>query len=163
VFIAAPPGLNVLLTTVSSDAHTWNLVYLQLVLEDLGHQVGNLGACVPDQLLLDRCRTDRPDLVVISTVNGHGAQDGARVVRLLRDQQDLAGTPIVIGGKLGLEGDSAAAAGDLLEAGFDAVFDDGADLDRFVQFVASVASSRAAGTGTDRTARGSGRPYAVVG
>jgi methylaspartate mutase sigma subunit len=158
VFIAASPGLNVLLTTVSSDAHTWNLVYLQLVLEDLGHRVGNLGACVPDQLLVDRCRTDRPDLVVISTVNGHGAQDGARVVRLLRDQPELAGTPIVIGGKLGLEGDSAAAAGDLLAAGFDAVFEDDADLDRFVRFVASVEPNR-----TDRTARGAVRPYAVVG
>lgn len=155
MFIAASPGLNVLLTTVSSDAHTWNLVYLQLVLEDLGHRVGNLGACVPDQLLVDRCRTDRPDLVVISTVNGHGAQDGARVVKLLRDQPALAGTPIVIGGKLGIEGDSAAAAGDLLAAGFDAVFDDDADLDRFVRFVASVEPNR--------TARGAVRPYAVVG
>ncbi|WP_328333355.1 cobalamin B12-binding domain-containing protein [Kribbella sp. NBC_00382] len=135
---------NVLLSTVSSDSHTWNLVYLQLVLEDRGYRVGNLGACVPDQLLVDRARTDRPDLVVISTVNGHGAQDGARVVRLLRAQKELAGTPIVIGGKLGIEGNSKAAAEELLAAGFDAVFDDDADMGRFYRFLESVTNEKAA-------------------
>jgi methylaspartate mutase sigma subunit len=144
VFTAAAPGLNVLLSTVSSDAHTWNLVYLQLLLEDQGHQVGNLGACVPDELLVDRCRTDRPDLVVISTVNGHGAQDGARVVKLLRGNPELAGTPIVIGGKLGIEGNSTAAADELLAAGFDAVFDDDSEMDRFYRFLESVANKKAA-------------------
>lgn len=34
MFTAAWPGLIVLLSTVSSDAHTWNLVYVQLLLED---------------------------------------------------------------------------------------------------------------------------------
>jgi methylaspartate mutase sigma subunit len=135
---------NVLLSTVSSDSHTWNLVYLQLVLEDRGYRVGNLGACVPDELLVHRCRTDRPDLVVISTVNGHGAQDGARVVRLLRGHPELAGTPIVIGGKLGIEGNSVGAAEELLAAGFDAVFDDDTDMDRFYRFVESVDKNKAA-------------------
>ncbi|MEV8371200.1 cobalamin-dependent protein [Kribbella sp. NPDC056861] len=158
MFNAASSGLNVLLSTVSSDAHTWNLVYLQLLLEDHGHQVGNLGACVPDQLLVDRCRTDRPDLVVISTVNGHGAQDGARVVRLLREQPELAGTPIVIGGKLGIAGNSTAAADDLLAAGFDAVFDDDSDLDRFLRYVESVEQKRAAEAAEDAS-----RALAVVG
>jgi methylaspartate mutase sigma subunit len=166
VFIAASSGLNVLLTTVSSDAHTWNLVYLQLVLEDLGHEVENLGATVPDDLLVDRCRTDRPDLVVISTVNGHGAQDGARVVRLLRSHPELAGTQIVIGGKLGIAGNSAVAADDLLAAGFDAVFDDDPDLDRFCRFVKSLTTNRtseAANSATHEATRDAGRPFVVAG
>jgi methylaspartate mutase sigma subunit len=33
---SAPRALQVLLTSVSSDSHTWNLVFMQLLLERLG-------------------------------------------------------------------------------------------------------------------------------
>ncbi|MGW4381395.1 cobalamin B12-binding domain-containing protein [Kitasatospora sp. NPDC004531] len=121
---AAP---RVLLSTVSSDAHTWNLVFLQLLLEEHGFQVVNLGPCVPDELLLDSVREHRPDLVVISTVNGHGKLDGGRVIRLLRAQPDLADVPVVIGGKLGIAGADDAGSRELVEAGFTAVFTDAVD------------------------------------
>ncbi|MFD0586215.1 hypothetical protein [Dactylosporangium darangshiense] len=52
--------LEVIVTTVSSDAHTWNLVYLQLLLEELGCRVTNLGACTPDETILRECRLRRP-------------------------------------------------------------------------------------------------------
>ncbi|MGW7413543.1 cobalamin-dependent protein, partial [Streptomyces sp. NPDC054863] len=61
-----PEPRRVLVSSVSSDSHTWNLVYLQLVLEELGHEVRNIGACVPDDLLLEECLAHRPALVVIS-------------------------------------------------------------------------------------------------
>lgn len=32
-------GLDVVVSTMASDSHTWNLVFLQLVLEELGHRV----------------------------------------------------------------------------------------------------------------------------
>src|ERR1700730_571288 len=97
-------GLNVVVTSVASDAHTWNLVYLHLLLQELGHRVTNLGACVPDQLMIDECRALRPDLVVISSVTGHGFVDGRRVVCLLRGCPELRDTSVVIGGKLGIGG-----------------------------------------------------------
>ncbi|BAU88404.1 methylaspartate mutase [Streptomyces laurentii] len=53
-------GRRVLVSSVSSDSHTWNLVFLQLLLEDLGHEVTNIGACVPDELLIAECRRHRP-------------------------------------------------------------------------------------------------------
>lgn len=118
-------GLSVVVTSVSSDSHTWNLVVLQLVLEELGHRVHNLGACVPDDLLVSECRRLRPDLVVVSSVNGHGYHDGMRVIRTFRQLPDLSGTPVVIGGKLGIAGpgcdDSRAH---LVAAGYDAVFEE---------------------------------------
>ncbi|MER6121616.1 cobalamin-dependent protein [Streptomyces sp. NPDC001795] len=119
---------RVLLSTVSSDAHTWNLVFLQLLLEEMGHEVVSLGPCVPDRLLVDSVRRIRPDLLVISTVNGHGQFDGARMIRELRADPVARDTPAVIGGKLGIDGDEGTAAAQaLVDAGFDAVFTDTAD------------------------------------
>ncbi|MFD8751870.1 cobalamin B12-binding domain-containing protein [Kitasatospora sp. NPDC059577] len=134
----APTGLDVVVTSLASDAHTWNLVYLQLLLEELGHRVTNLGACVPDEMVVEECRTVRPDLIVISTVNGHGAVDGKRVVGLLRSCPELRRTPVVIGGKLGIGGERSGGADELLAAGFDAVFEDGAGIVGFRDFVRSL-------------------------
>ncbi|MEK8146045.1 cobalamin-dependent protein [Streptomyces sp. M10(2022)] len=144
---AHPPevaGLEVVITSVASDAHTWNLVYLQLLLEELGHRVTNLGACVPDQLVVDECRTRRPDLIVVSTVNGHGFIDGKRVVTLLRNYPELYRTPIVIGGKLGISGgEQGHDSQELIEAGFDAVFEDSTGIVGFHHFVRSIPSGAA--------------------
>ncbi|MEU0008771.1 cobalamin-dependent protein [Streptomyces sp. NPDC006314] len=121
------PRQTVLVTSMASDSHTWNLVYLQLLLEELGYDVVNLGPCVPDDLLVSRCAGTDPAFVVISSVNGHGHQDGLRVIRKLRAHPDLITTPVVIGGKLGVDGMSSARAHALREAGFDEVFEEVAD------------------------------------
>jgi methylaspartate mutase sigma subunit len=134
---AGPARLDVVVTSVASDSHTWNLVYLQLVLEELGHRVRNLGACVPDDLLVTECLRQRPDLVVMSSVNGHGRTDGTRVIGRLRGRPELAGVPVVIGGKLGISGRGRAT--ELRTAGFDAVFDDGATTTAFRAFVGRLA------------------------
>jgi methylaspartate mutase sigma subunit len=97
-------GLDVVVTSVSSDARTWNLVYLQLLLEELGHRVTNLGACVTTDLLVQRCADLSPDLVVVSSVNGHGWEDGIRAIEALRADGELPSVPAVIGGKLSIDG-----------------------------------------------------------
>lgn len=135
--------LNVLVSGTASDSHTWNLVYLQLFLEAMGNRVVNLGPCVPPQLLAARCLAHKPELIVLSSVNGHGYQDGLRAITRLREEPELAGVPAVIGGMLGVAGErDAAAAARLREAGFDAVFDDG-DLEAFERFVARLAGTPA--------------------
>jgi len=123
-------------TSVSSDAHTWNLVYLQLVLEELGHRVTNLGACVPDVELVGRAAAARPDLVVLSSVNGHGARDGLRLIQAVRAHPMLAATPVVIGGKLDTTGGDHEA--ELRAAGFDAVFGEGTPIAAFHDFLAAL-------------------------
>jgi methylaspartate mutase sigma subunit len=137
-----PPacGRTVIISSVSSDAHTWNLVFLQLLIEELGFDVVNLGSCVPDELLVSECRSLRPDMVVISSVNGHGYQDALRVIEQLRGYPELTQTPVVVGGKLGTSGEqSEQQVNDLLAAGFDAVFNDRVDGPAsFSRFVASI-------------------------
>ncbi|MFI7003380.1 cobalamin B12-binding domain-containing protein [Nocardia sp. NPDC050175] len=115
----------VMVTGVISDSHTWNLVFLQLFLEERDYPVLNLGPCVPEKLLVDKCLRHRPALVVMSSVNGHGYQDGMRMIGPLRERFGTAELPVVIGGKLGIHGQQRAAERDaLIEAGFTAVFDD---------------------------------------
>ncbi|MFJ9770749.1 cobalamin B12-binding domain-containing protein [Kitasatospora sp. NPDC101157] len=131
--------LSTLVSGVVSDAHTWNLVFLQLYLEELGHTVANLGPCVPPELLADECVRRRPDLVVLSSVNGHGFQDGARMIRELRSRPELAALPVVIGGKLGTAGvaDRERSAA-LMDAGFTAVFEDAQGARELQAFVGAL-------------------------
>jgi methylaspartate mutase sigma subunit len=130
--------LTVVVSGLSSDAHTWNLVYLQLVLEELGHTVTNLGACICEEELATRCRAIQPSLIVLSSVNGHGYQDGLRAITALRECPDLVTTPVVIGGKLDTVGGDPTIPSQLLDAGFDAVFIEADALSAFRSFVAFV-------------------------
>jgi methylaspartate mutase sigma subunit len=131
---------TVVVTSMSSDSHTWNLVFLQLLIEELGYDVVNLGPCVPDDVLVDRCMAVAPSMVVISSVNGHGYQDGLRVIDKVRACQQLVATPVVIGGKLSVSDQhTAARIEQLMAAGFDAVFDDsGRGISDFRTFVGSI-------------------------
>ncbi|MBF9068088.1 cobalamin B12-binding domain-containing protein [Streptacidiphilus fuscans] len=125
-----------IVSSVSSDAHMWNLVFLQLVLEEQGHEVVNLGACVPDDVIAEECRRVKPDALVVSTVNGHGHIDGLRLIQKLRAESDLADLRVVIGGKLGIRGhDNVAFQEQLVSAGYDGVFESEAGLDEFERFV----------------------------
>jgi N-dimethylarginine dimethylaminohydrolase/methylmalonyl-CoA mutase cobalamin-binding subunit len=135
-------GLTVVVTSVASDSHTWNLVFLQLALEEIGYRVVNLGACVPDELLITECLRVRPDLVVVSSVNGNGFRDGTRLIGRIRARQELAATPVVIGGKLGIAGPGGRQGREqLLSAGFDAVFEEGAGLAAFRSFAGQLTAS----------------------
>lgn len=134
-----PGALQVIVTGTSSDAHTWNLVFLQLLLEDLGHQVLNLGPCTPDAVVVDSCVTHRPDLLVVSSVNGHGYIDTRPLITALRAEPVTAVLPAVVGGKLGISPDGREeSVRALVEAGFDAVFDEGVSVTPFESFVASL-------------------------
>jgi len=140
--------LDVVVSSLSSDAHTWNLVYLQLLLEELGCRVTNLGGCTPDETIVHECVARRPDLLVISSLNGHGCQDGIRLIGTLRACPALVATPVVIGGKLDMAGGGDGHnAVRLLAAGFDAVFEDTGGLTPFRSFVHTLAGRAAAPLG----------------
>jgi methylaspartate mutase sigma subunit len=118
-----PPHSRVLLSSTSSDAHTWNLVFLERTVEECGHEVRSLGPCVPVDLLVSECIRLVPGLLLMSSVNGHGVMDGLRANRAVREVPGLRSVPAVIGGKLTTDGalsDDDECA--LREAGFDEVF-----------------------------------------
>ncbi|MDG4864224.1 cobalamin-dependent protein [Streptomyces sp. T-3] len=150
-----PQALDVVVTGSSSDAHTWNLVFLQLLLEDLGHRVVNLGPCAPDELVVDKCRDLAPDLLVVSSVNGHGFNDARSLLRALRADDANATLPVVVGGKLGigLEGREEKVQA-LIEAGCDAVFDESIALASFEAFVGALPKSPAPYAAREAVAEG---------
>ncbi len=115
---------------------------MQLLITELGHEVRNLGPCVPDEQMVRAAAGAPCDLIVMSTVNGHGLVDGERAVRRLRAEPALRDTPIVIGGKLGVAGTSRPEeVQSLLDAGFTAVFgDDEVDTALFGSYLDSVAA-----------------------
>ncbi|MGW1430258.1 cobalamin B12-binding domain-containing protein [Streptomyces sp. NPDC001108] len=113
---------HAVLTTIASDSHTWNLLFLQLLLEEQGWEVTNLGACVPVDVLIEEVSARTPGLVVVSTVNGHGAEEAPGLARAVRAVPALAGVPLVVGGKLDTSGTLAPEVhAALTDAGFDAI------------------------------------------
>ncbi|WP_306361350.1 cobalamin B12-binding domain-containing protein [Nocardia sp. CC227C] len=109
------------LCTVESDSHLWNLVYLQKLLEEYGARVRNLGTCTPTGEVIRALREDRPDLLVVSSVNGHGFH-GARVLLSAVHSDGLA-VPCVVGGKLTTAvSDDDRVRRELLDAGYLDVF-----------------------------------------
>jgi len=118
-----PADKLVMVTSVASDSHTWNLVFLQILLEELGFPVVNLGSCTPDDLIVEECRRLRPAVLVVSSVNGHGHIDGRRLIARLRADRELQDLRVVIGGKLDVTGGAdPTLSRTLVDAGFDAVF-----------------------------------------
>ncbi|MEU9737312.1 cobalamin-dependent protein [Streptomyces sp. NPDC048002] len=133
---ARATGLDVVVTGTSSDAHTWNLIYLELLLTEWGHRVTNLGACVPEQLVVTEVLTQRPDLVVVSSVNGHGAADGLRLIERFGAEPRLAALPVVIGGKLGTAEETTRAwLPRLRTAGFAEVFEESTGFAPFRRYL----------------------------
>lgn len=133
---------KIVVSGVTSDSHTWNLVFLQLLVEEEGFEVINLGPCTPEEILVSACAEHEPSMVVMSSVNGHGFHDGMRMIKSLRENFGSGELPVVIGGKLGITGASnSTLATELCSAGFTAVFDDSAaGLAEFRGLLGSVAS-----------------------
>lgn len=131
-------GLRMVISSTASDAHTWNLVFLQLYLEELGHNVTNLGPCVAEGDLVLGCLDARPDVIVLSSVNGHGFRDGIRAIKRIREHPDLRGVTVAIGGKLDVVALTDEQERALLAAGFDAVFPDSDPGKSFIAFLAGA-------------------------
>jgi methylmalonyl-CoA mutase cobalamin-binding subunit len=131
--IAAPDGpptdpraKRVVVSGIPSDSHSWSLVFLQLLLEEHCCAVTNLGPCTPIELVVQTCLDQRPDALIVSTVNGHGHIEGRELIEAVRRHPSLARMTAVIGGKLGTLGPgNVRFASPLLDAGYDAVFAEG--------------------------------------
>lgn len=134
---------KILLTSISSDSHTWNLVFMQLLLEFYGYEVMNLGACVPDELVLSTLKSGDYDAVVVSTVNGHGHIDGMRLIDKIRSDKSLKDIPVIIGGKLGVSGkNNYLYVDELHNHGFNAVYVDDVNAHEFLAYLGSIKSPR---------------------
>lgn len=146
-------GLRCLLVTVESDSHMWNLTYLQKVLEEQGVVLRNLGCCTPVDHVVCQVQQWRPDLVVVSTINGHGHHG----VWVLLERLRAAGSavPLVVGGRLSTAvADDARIRADLLARGCAGVFVGEGAVDRLRALIRRAAAEGIASCRPD----GAGRP-----
>lgn len=140
------PARRAVLSTIPSDSHTWNLLFLQLLMEENGWSVTNLGGCVPVATLTEETRGQPPDMIVISTVNGHGAQEGLDVIAALRAEPALAAVPVVLGGKIDVSEDRQRADVDgLRAAGYDEVLIGDQAVPRFLDLIGQPAALTGSG------------------
>lgn len=127
---------KVILTTIPSDSHNWNLVYLQMLLEENGFDVINLGACVPYDLLVSSCIDVKPDLVVVSTINGHGFIEGKELIANIKDLPELENVDVIIGGKLSTDTNiSSLYAIELENSGYSKVYCDVQNMNEFESYL----------------------------
>ncbi|MCZ6925492.1 MAG: cobalamin-dependent protein [Rickettsia endosymbiont of Ixodes persulcatus] len=130
---------KILISSISSDSHTWNLVYMQLLVEEMGHEAINIGNCVQIDHLIKQAHYHKPDILVISTVNGHGHIEGVEIVNEIKKYDMLKHMEIVIGGKLGTLGnENQSYVQKLLDAGFDKVFWGDKSVDDFIVYLRDV-------------------------
>jgi methylmalonyl-CoA mutase cobalamin-binding subunit len=96
-------------------------------------------------MLTERALELRPDLILLSSVNGHGGLQGADYARELKSREELAGTPVVIGGKLGVAGEADRnLVPELLDAGFDGVFVGDEAVAEFLRYIGNLSLVTAA-------------------
>lgn len=138
---------TILIGGTPSDAHTWNLVFLQLWLQERGYDVVNLGSPLPVPALVRAVAETRPDLVAISTVNGHGVLEGEEIGAALAGRSERGATPLFIGGLLVTrDEDRPEAAARLAAAGFDGVFFGERGIEEFERALETLGSPRPAST-----------------
>ena len=126
-------NFKTLLTSTPSDSHTWNLIYMELFLQENGCQVHNLGACVPIQDLYEAIYRFQPELVVISSINGHLFQDAIEIIENLKDKKKFR---FVVGGKLGILSHSTQFQKvKLKKLGYDEVFTEKNALSDFKNYL----------------------------
>jgi methylaspartate mutase sigma subunit len=129
-------SLNVMLTGTPSDSHTWNLIFMELFLQENGCKVFNLGACVPIHKIHQSIEKLSPDLVVISSINGHLFQDSMEIMSSLSKSSLKALPPLVVGGKMGISLQASAfQKKKLIKLGYNEVFTEKSALLHFKKYL----------------------------
>ncbi len=127
---------KVIVCSIPSDSHTWNLIYMQFLLEEYGYEVVNLGCCLPVKDLIMYCHKIKPEMVVISTINGHGSIEGKELIFKIKECDMLRNIMIFIGGELTVNGDlSEEQQLELLNLGFQGVFSGQKSIGRFIEII----------------------------
>ncbi|MZE54271.1 methylmalonyl-CoA mutase [Streptomyces sp. SID5770] len=129
-----------LIGTIASDSHTWNLIFIDLLLKELGFHTMNLGPCTPLSLFLSSFVNFKPDMIIVSSVNGHARSQAPEIAAKLK----LIGATsrLVAGGKLstGPEG-NIEIRNELQLAGFHAVFFTDDSIGEFTKYAESIKSA----------------------
>jgi methylaspartate mutase sigma subunit len=129
-----------ILASTPDDSHQWNLHGVEMELKERNIDVINLGPLTSCKVIAETVRDRRPDLLVVSTVNGHGVHSMMEVLRALEEYQVKRSIRIVIGGLLTTDPEDAKTAkSTLMSAGCSGVFTGPEAWSGFDEFLLGVA------------------------
>ena len=112
------------------------------LLEELQYEVVNLGACFPIESLVQSIHHHKPDMVLVSTLNGHGHIEGMEIIKRIKQNALLKHVTMVIGGNLGTKGsENGKYALKLKRAGYSAVFAGKYSVQSFQAFMDDMQSA----------------------
>jgi methylaspartate mutase sigma subunit len=132
--------MNILLATTPSDSHTWNLIYLKMLLEEHNHQVNLLGPCTPVDDIISGVQLNNVDIVAISSINGHGFLEAQEIPQKMCRLPHPP--PIIIGGNLITNGRlSRKQKNHLIRIGFYEVYSEGDSTSEFICDLKTIQNS----------------------
>ena len=138
--------MKAIIGTIPSDSHSWNLVFMQMLLQEENIDAQVLGICTPYEAYARAIQTHRPQLIVVSSINGHGFSQGQDIPAFIRGQAREPLPPIVIGGKLVTGNDfDRSKEQALLRAGFDKVYWSDSSITEFIAYVRGIHAQALAG------------------
>lgn len=130
-----------ILASTPDDSHQWNLHGVEMELKERNIEVINLGPLTPCKVIAETVRDRHPDLLVVSTVNGHGVHSMLEVLRTLEEYQVKRSIRIVIGGLLTTDPEKTKTAiSTLMSAGCSGVFSGPEAWSSFDEFLHGVVS-----------------------
>jgi methylaspartate mutase sigma subunit len=91
-------GLRVALAVPGDDVHVVANQLAESVLKALGYEVVNLGVLVPVAELVETAAAERPDAILLSSLNGHALANCGELPARLRDAE--IDVPVFLGGNL---------------------------------------------------------------
>jgi methylaspartate mutase sigma subunit len=122
---------KVILATIPSDSHCWNLVFMELFLKEQRFDVINLGPCTPFELILECTLKNTVSAIIISSVNGHAFLEAERLIKMIRKNVPYD-IPVYLGGKLSTDMKKAEFyAKELENAGYTKAYSENDDMSDF--------------------------------
>ena len=132
---------NALVLGTPSDAHTWNLFYLDLILKESGFNSEVLGGCVNLRDVTKKVGTSYWDIILVSSLNGHFYLESQSVLKSIKKGLGARNPIIVAGGNV----DTSNRDINFLERivkkqGYDEVFFRGDSIKKFQKYCETIFS-----------------------
>ncbi len=127
--------LKALILGTPSDAHTWNLFYLELILKESGFQTAVHGCCISYPEISKAVNLDHWDLIVVGSLNGHFYYESKQTFQAIISGITGKRPPIVAGGKIDVyDRDIEFLERAIMRQGYDNVFFGSDSVDRFKEY-----------------------------
>jgi len=124
--------VKVLLCVLGNDIHVVANRMLDLICRERGCVTVNLGALTPADEVIEAVADNRPDLLLVSTLNGQGYPEASRLMASIKENIQAAYRPAIwLGGNLFVGDYNDSEKQRYLDLGFDKVYSRPRNFNKF--------------------------------